>query len=97
MSEQIMDVYISVFNCHVNNAKDRVIESFKLMYSEGMFQKHIAPFVEKGLMSLFDSGNKSPFVISFVTMIWMYVNENYINTTCIHTVDNVQGIEYQLA
>lgn len=49
-----MDIYFSVFNCHINDAKEKAIDMFKQVYSERKFEKQIQPFLDRGIMSIFN-------------------------------------------
>ena len=70
-----MDIYFSTFNCHINNAKKRAIKKFKKKFGKTVFQKEIKPYLEKGIMSIFQE-NPNYYTEWFVKKIAKYVNDN---------------------
>lgn len=52
-----MDVYFAVFNCHENDALNKAISMFKEIYGQQRLEKCIQPFIDQGIMSIF---NQSP-------------------------------------
>lgn len=50
-----MNAYLSVFNCHINDALGKAIKEFKSTYNERKFDKHIKPYLDAGIMSIFDT------------------------------------------
>ena len=49
-----VNLFFAVFNCHVNNAQTLANKAFKERYGKLVFNKQIAPFARKGIMSIFD-------------------------------------------
>ena len=67
-----MDIYFSVFNCHINNAKNKAIKIFKKKYGIRIFNKKIKPYMN-GIMRIFqDPINK--YTLFFCKTIEKTVN-----------------------
>lgn len=68
-----MDVQFSVFNNHINKAAERAKVAFLDLFDQKLWDKRIQPFVDKGIMSLF---NEKPNTHSqfYVWTIWLFVN-----------------------
>jgi hypothetical protein len=69
-----MSVYFSLFNCHLNNAKERADREFIAQFGLEKFKEEIEPFILKGIMSIFD---KEPnfFTFAYTVLVTAYVNE----------------------
>jgi len=68
-----MDVYFSVFNYHVNDAKDRaleVLEKYSPTYVEEIRQAE-----EEGIMTIFQK-EPTPASASFAILVAFFVNED---------------------
>lgn len=70
--------FLAVFNCHVNNADRKARRDFRAKFGPDAWQKHMTPFVRKGLMSIFDEpqNKHTKFYADAVTR---YVNEGLPN------------------
>lgn len=55
--ENKLDCYFALFNCHINDALNRTCDKFKEIYGAKRFESNIKPFIDKGIMSMF---NQSP-------------------------------------
>ena len=49
-----MDLYASVFNCHVNDALEKAKKVFIETYGLRKYIKCIKPYIDNGVMSMFD-------------------------------------------
>jgi len=63
----------ALFNCHVNRAKDRAIASFIRKFGYDTFRKKLEPFLDKGIMSIFDE-KPNKHTKFFVQRITRFVN-----------------------
>ncbi len=68
-----MDPFFSLFNCHVNDAERRAKESFIQKYDEATWKRELQPFINKGIMSIFDKP-PSEFTQFFVDEVTRIVN-----------------------
>jgi hypothetical protein len=46
----------AVFNCHVNDARERADAEFKAQFGEEAFEEHIAPLHRDGIMLVLGEG-----------------------------------------
>lgn len=76
-AEKRMDITFSVFNCHVNNAKERATAEFVAQYGQENYDKHIAPIDEAGIMTIFHR-KPTQYTAAWVTLVTAYVNENRV-------------------
>jgi ribosomal protein S4 len=74
-AKERLDQGFSVFNCHINNAKERADAEYKSQLGEKSWLKHIAPLHTKGIMSIFDDA-PTPETAAWVVLCTAYVNEN---------------------
>ena len=77
MTEQLTErlgANFAVFNCHVNDAKDRADAEFIAQFGQDRFDEVMAPIHEAGVMSIF---NEEPtiYTMAWVTLCAAYVNE----------------------
>lgn len=77
MSETRLDVGFSVFNCHLNNAKERANAEFILQFGQEAYDEHIKPIDEAGIMSIFHEA-PTKYTGPWVTLVTAYVNENRV-------------------
>ena len=70
-----LDGGFAVFNLHVNNAGRRADEEFIAQFGEKRYRRHILPFHEDGIMSLF---NRKPnqWHLIWVALVVAFVNED---------------------
>ena len=70
-----MDQYFAVFNLHVNDARDRANAEFVHQFGQEVFDEHIRPRLDEGIMSLF---NEAPtkHTMAWVVLVTVYVNED---------------------
>lgn len=74
MSKDFLDPHFSLFNCHLNNAKDRAKTQFILRNGKACWKREIQPFVDKGIMSIF-SVKPTKWTKQFLWDICRFVNE----------------------
>lgn len=72
-----LDPGTAVFNSHLNNAKERAIAEFKRLKSERRFDEKIKPYIDAGIMSIFQT-EPGPDEKFFVFLITRFVNENRV-------------------
>lgn len=72
---QRMDAGFSVFNCHLNNAKERADKEFIAQFGQEAYDSSIAPLDEAGIMSIFNDV-PTPHTAVWVALVTAYVNEN---------------------
>lgn len=70
-----MDAGFSVFNCHLNNAKERANREFVAQFGQDAYNSSIVPYDEDGIMSIFNSA-PTPHTAAWVALVTAYVNEN---------------------
>jgi len=70
-----MDPYFALFNCHVNNARQRANAAFIEKFGQPTFDRIMKPLHRNGIMSIFDTppNEHTEFYVSTVHAI---VNEN---------------------
>lgn len=73
--EERMSHGFAVFNLHVNKAGKRADREFKAQFGQEIFDKHIAPLHEKGIMLIFSAANASIFTSAWIALCTAYVNE----------------------
>ena len=75
-----MDLYFSVFNCHVNNASERAKKDVITKFGKAEFNEKIKPLIDNGIMAMF---KESPTEITkyFAEQITEYVNEDRVEKT----------------
>ena len=69
-----LDPYLSVFNCHSNNARKKADAEFVLQFGQEAFDKHIAPLHESGIIAIF---HKKPneYTGPWVSLVTYFVNQ----------------------
>lgn len=72
-----MDLYFSVFNCHVNDAEKKAVTAYKEKYGEDVFERVIQPILDAGIMSIFDKPPTEE-TKAFATLIQDFVNEGRV-------------------
>jgi hypothetical protein len=71
-----MDHGFSVFNLHINEAGSRADAEFIAQYGQKVFDKHIKPHHDEGIMSIFDTRmTRSPYKMAWVTLVTAFVNK----------------------
>lgn len=80
----------AVFNCHVNNARERAEQAFKLKYGKACWKREIQPFRDFGIMSIFKVTPNS-YIISFIRDICIIVNERKSRTEHTQVVEMVES------
>jgi hypothetical protein len=68
-----MDVRVSVFNCHSNKADERAKVAFIDLFDQKLWDKKIQPFIDKGVMSIFDE-KLNTHTQFYAWTIWLFVN-----------------------
>lgn len=48
-----MDTFVALFNCHINDAREKTISKFKEIWGKKRYETKIKPFIDKGIMSMF--------------------------------------------
>jgi hypothetical protein len=72
-----MDAYFALFNGHINDASDKAERSFKKKFGVKEWDKHIQPYIDEGVMSIFDdSPNK--YTAFYVERVQYFVNKGRI-------------------
>ncbi len=73
-----MDIGFSVFNCHLNNAKNRAIKDVKDKFGEELFKSKLKHHLRNGIMAIF---NEKPNEVTqyFADKVTEYVNEDRID------------------
>lgn len=77
--EKRLDAGFSVFNCHLNNAKERANTEFVAQFGQEAYDEHIAPIAEAGIMTIFHD-KPTQFTAAWVTLVTAYVNENRVGS-----------------
>lgn len=72
--DERMDIGFAVFNCHINDARDRADREFIAQFGQEVFDGEIKPFHDSGIMSIF---NKPPtlYPLVWVSLVTAFVNE----------------------
>ena len=73
LEKEPMDVSFSLFNCHINNAEKRAIESYIGFFGQESFDANIKPYLDKGIMSILQT-QPTPTLQFFVYTVWNFVN-----------------------
>ena len=73
--EPAMDAHFSLFNCHVNGAKEKANRSFIQKFGQEKFDKEIQPFHEDGIMGIFDK-KPTKYTRFYVLAVFCFVNEH---------------------
>ena len=73
MNERMSQTF-AVFNCHINNAKDRADAEFIAQFGQESFDKCIRPFHRKGIMEIFKS-NSTVETMAWVVLCTAFANE----------------------
>lgn len=70
-----MGTNFAVFNCHVNDAKNRADAEFIAQFGQEKFDEVMTPLHEAGIMEIF---NEAPtiYTMAWVTLCAAYVNED---------------------
>ena len=74
----MMDYYFALFNCGINNAKDKALADFAEKFSQYEADKLVASWENRerpGIMALITEMQPTPMTGWFVFRNWMYVNE----------------------
>ncbi len=66
-------VTTALFNCHINNAAKRAIESYIAFFGQESFDANIQPYLDKGIMSILKT-QPTPSLQFFVYTIWNFAN-----------------------
>lgn len=69
-----MDIVFSMFNHHINDALYKAKVDFVDFYDALVWQDKIQPFIDNGVMSIFDQ-EPTPEARVFVCLVYEYVNE----------------------
>lgn len=72
MSEP-MDAYFSVFNCHVNDAHERAIQTLEAENPKGAAE--MRDWKKRGIMGIFNE-DLTPTTWRYVELVMEYVNED---------------------
>ncbi len=75
--ETVLDAGFSLFNCHINDAKDRAKDAFIKIHGSTAFENEIQPFLDKGIMSIFES-KPNRWIRTYVDLIQAFVNEDHV-------------------
>jgi len=69
-----MDAKFAIFNCHINDAKDRAKDAFIAFHGKKAWNTYIQPKIDDGIMSIF---NEVPneYTKFFVYTVWTMVNK----------------------
>lgn len=68
-----MNSVVAVFNSHINDASHRADEEFKKQFGEKVFEKQIAPYHKRGIMSILSPLNR--FKLVWIVLVTAFVNE----------------------
>lgn len=71
-----MDIYVSVFNMHKNNAEEKAKQEFIAQYGKSTFEAKIQPYIEKGIMSIFKE-EPSLYMMAWTSLITFFVNNKF--------------------
>lgn len=72
--KELMSTYVAVFNCHVNDAKAKADAQFKRAFGLAKFNRHIKPYDDEGIMSIFDV-TPNQYRLAWVMMVTVLVNQ----------------------
>lgn len=73
-SEQRMDAGFALFNLHVNDAGERAKAAYIACYGQDNFNENIQPFIEQGVMSMFNVA-PTPSTVAYILLVHFFVNE----------------------
>lgn len=76
--KELMSFTTAVFNGHVNNASDKADAEFVRMFGVAKFNRHIKPYHDEGIMSLFERDNPNQYQTAWVAMVTVMVNQGGI-------------------
>lgn len=74
-----MNRHFSIFNCHVNGAKDKADAEFIEQFGQGAFDEQIAPLHESGIMEILNRTDDSYVAFCYgawIALCTMFVNED---------------------
>lgn len=74
-TKERMSQGFAVFNLHVNDAGDRASREFVAQFGQEKFDQKIKPFIDKGVMSIFDQ-KPTRWTLAWVTLVTAFVNED---------------------
>jgi len=74
MATEILDIQFALFNCHINNAREKVQKIFIKRFGQEKWDKELKPIESQGIMSIFNS-EPNYYTQWYVEMIWYFVNE----------------------
>ncbi len=69
-----LDHGFAVFNSHINRASARADREFEAQFGREIFEKHIKPFHDEGIMAIFH-GKPTIYTMAWVVLCTAYVNE----------------------
>jgi len=72
--KESMGAYLSVFNQHLNDAAELTRADFIEIFGQEDWDREMQPFVDKGVMSLFQE-EPNPYTKFYVKTVTKYVNE----------------------
>lgn len=71
---EILRLHFALFNCHINNAEEKANSAFVRRWDFETWQKEIEPYLEKGIMSIFE-GEPNEYTTWYVEAIGIFVNQ----------------------
>ena len=75
LKQKRLDPYFAVFNCHINDARERADKEFKAQFGEEKWKEEIKPLHDEGIMVIFQAEPTS-FVMAWAALCTAYVNED---------------------
>lgn len=82
MSQEFLDPRWALFNCHVNDAEKRAKIKFIISNGTKCWNKEIQPFVDQGIMSIFNV-KPNKWTVEFLKDVCRFVNEKKIETNAL--------------
>jgi hypothetical protein len=78
--DEPMDPFFALFNCHINNAQEGAMKEFINTFGQDVWDKRIQPFMDKGIMSIFDK-KPNKYTRWFVMKVQEIVNKEQVEET----------------
>lgn len=75
MDNEMLSVYFSVFNQHINDADKKAKNAFIKRFGTFAWHQQMKPFEKVGIMSVFKSA-PTQFTTYYINMVHHFVNEN---------------------
>lgn len=73
-TREAMDPTFAVFNLHVNKAGEKADAEFVRMFGADLFEEHIKPAHDNGVMSIF-AMPENEYRLAWIAMVTVLVNE----------------------